>query len=69
MRQELSVNSPVLEQRAGGTSLLSRLYREIGMAAVYAELELQPDALEPETAQSVERGLSLLVGTPAILAA
>jgi hypothetical protein len=69
MRQELSANSPILEQRAGSSRLLSRLYRDVGLAAVYAELELNPDALEPETADSVERGLILLTESHAILAA
>ena len=69
MRQELTANSASLEQRAGASRLLSRLYRDVGMAAVYAELELHPDALEPETAESVARGLSLLTESDAILAA
>jgi hypothetical protein len=70
MRQELSVNPPIIEERAGQSRLLSRLYREVGLAAVYAELELQPDALDADTAAAVERGLTLLVApSGAILAA
>jgi hypothetical protein len=70
MRQDLSVNSPVLEERAGPSKLLSRLYREVGMAAVYAELELQPEALDKETADAVEQGLTHLVAPHgAVLAA
>ena len=70
MRQDLSVNPPVLEERAGSSRLLSRLYREVGMAAVYAELELQPEVLDTETADAVEQGLTFLVTSRgAILAA
>jgi hypothetical protein len=70
MRQELSANSPVIEQRAGQSRLLSRLYRDVGLAAIVAELELNPDALEPETAEAVDRGLTVLLASRgAILAA
>ena len=61
MRQNLSVNPPVLEQRAGQSKLLSRLYRDVGLAAVAAELDLQLNALEPEMAEAVQRGASVLL--------
>lgn len=69
MRQELSVNPPILEQRAGQSRLLSRLYRDVGLAAVAAELDLQIDALEPDVAEAVVRGASLLSPCRDILAA
>jgi hypothetical protein len=50
----------IIERRAGDSRLLSRLYREVGLAAVAAELNLRPAALEPELAEAVERGALLL---------
>jgi len=69
MRQEQFGNPQVLEQRAGESKLLSRLYRDVGLAAVAAELELQANALEPEIAEAVERGAPLLAARRGILAA
>jgi hypothetical protein len=68
MRQEQVGNPHVIEQRAGDSKLLSRLYREVGLAAVAAELELQAAALEPEIAEAVERGALLLAPRRSILA-
>lgn len=73
MRQDLpaqSQTSPeMLEHRAGPSKLLSRLYRDVGMAAVAAELNLRADAFEPEVARAVERGASLLAPRRSVLAA
>jgi hypothetical protein len=69
MRQDLPFDSPVLQQRAGHSRLLSRLYRDVGMAAVAAELDLQTSALEPEIAEAVERGAAALAPRRRILAA
>jgi hypothetical protein len=62
MRQDSSANPtpPVIEQRAGESRLLSRLYREVGMAVVAAELDLQLETLEPDIAESIRRGASAL---------
>ena len=38
----------------------SRVYREIGLAAVAAELNLQVNTLDPEVAKAVERGTAAL---------
>jgi hypothetical protein len=38
----------------------SPLCRAFGLAAVAAELNLQPDTLEPETARAIERGAAAL---------
>jgi len=69
MSQDLPANSHIVEQRAGQSKLLSRLYREIGMAAVAAELKLQSSALEPEIAEAVQRGTSRLAPQRSTLAA
>jgi hypothetical protein len=69
MSQHLPANSPAIEQSAGHSRLLSRLYREIGLAAVAAELKLQASALEPEIAEVIERGASMLVPQRNTLAA
>jgi hypothetical protein len=61
MRQDLPSDPPVLQQRAGQSKLLSRLYRDVGMAAVAAELDLQLNALEPDVAEAVQRGASVLL--------
>ena len=44
---------------AEGSSLLP-LCRAFGLAAVAAELNLQMDTLEPETARAIERGAAAL---------
>ena len=41
MRQDLPTDNHVLQQRAGQSKLLSRLYRDVGLAAVAAELDLE----------------------------
>jgi hypothetical protein len=69
MRQDLPTDNHVLQQRAGQSKLLSRLYRDVGLAAVAAELDLELHALEPEMAEAVQRGASVLLAPHAILAA
>ena len=56
MRHDLSAIPDALEVPAGRSRLLSRLYRDIGLAAVAAELELTAEGLEPEVIAAVERG-------------
>jgi hypothetical protein len=60
MQQEIRVDPPVIEQRAGQSRLLARLYRDIGLAAVAAELDVQAVGLEPGLAASIGRGAALL---------
>ena len=69
MRQDLPAKPQSLEQRAGQSKLLSRLYRDVGLAAVAAELELQVSALETDIAEAVARGAPLLAPRRSILAA
>jgi hypothetical protein len=47
-------------QRAGSSRLLSRLYRDVGLAAVAAELQLPARAMDFDTAAAIERGAALL---------
>ena len=51
---------PEVEVPAGRSRLLSRLYRDVGLAAVAAELDLPAAAFEPELCQAVERGARYL---------
>jgi hypothetical protein len=69
MRQDLPAKTQSLEQRAGQSKLLSRLYRDVGLAAVAAELELQANTFEPDVAEAVARGAPLLAPRRSILAA
>jgi hypothetical protein len=43
------------EERSAG-SVLSRIYHDIGLAAVAEALRLPTDGLEPEMIESLERG-------------
>ncbi len=69
MQQDPSANPPILEQRAGQSRLLARLYRDIGLAAVATELGLSPDALPPDVGAAVARGASELAARNRVLAA
>lgn len=69
MRQDLPAKPQSLEQRAGQSKLLSRLYRDVGLAAVAAELDLELDVLEPDMVEAVQRGATVLLAPHGILAA
>jgi len=56
MRQDLSATPDVVEVPAGRSRLLSRLYRDVGLAAVAAELELPASAFDLDVGEAVERG-------------
>lgn len=56
MRHETSAFSTPLETPAGRTRLLSRIYRDIGLAAVAIELELLEEDLGSDMEDSIERG-------------
>ena len=56
MRQDLSAAPEVVEVTAGRSRLLSRLYRDVGLAAVAAELDLPAAAFEPDVGEAVARG-------------
>ncbi len=60
MLNDLTANAEALGQAGGGCKPSSSLYREIGLAAVAAELNLQLNALEPDVAEAVQRGAAAL---------
>ena len=60
MRHDVAAIPDVIEEPAGRSRLLSRLYHEIGLAAVAFELDLEPDELEPESSDSIRRGARYL---------
>ncbi len=68
MRHDLSAIPDALEVPAGRSRLLSRLYRDVGLAAVAAELNLSSADFEPETAAAIERGSHYLQPEPMALA-
>lgn len=55
-----SFEPSAIAQRAGSSRLLSRLYRDVGLAAVAAELQLPTRGMDYETAAAIERGAALL---------
>jgi hypothetical protein len=61
MRHDLTAIPEVVEMRAGRSRLLSRLYRDIGLAAVAAEFELPMKDFDPELGEAVERGARYLL--------
>jgi hypothetical protein len=61
MRRNPSPIPASIEVRAGRGPLLSRLYRDVGMAAVAAELELNPEDFEPEVGEALARGARYLL--------
>ncbi len=60
MRHDFSAIPDALEIPAGRTRLLSRLYREIGLAAVAFELDLPASELDSELGEAVQRGIRYL---------
>jgi hypothetical protein len=68
MRHDFASIPDAIEARAGRSRLLSRLYREIGLAAVAVELELPAREFEPEIEQAIERGSRYLAPGPLELA-
>jgi hypothetical protein len=60
MRHDLSAIPDALEAPAGRSRLLTRLSRDVGVAAVATELGLKLDECEPELATSIQRGARYL---------
>ena len=58
--QQSSAEPSGIEQRAGSSRLLSRLYRDVGLAAIAEELRLSARSMDIETANAIERGAALL---------
>ena len=68
MRHDLTAIPDVIEARAGRSRLLSRLYRDIGLAAVAAEFERPVEEFDPELGEAVERGARYLAPPKVVLA-
>jgi hypothetical protein len=68
MRHDLTAIPDVIEARAGRSRLLSRLYRDIGLAAVAAEFELPVEEFDPELGEALERGARYLAPPNLVLA-
>lgn len=60
MRQNTPPASDSTEKPSRKNLMLSRLYREIGLAAVAFELDIMPHDLEPEFREAVRRGARYL---------
>ena len=61
MSNNPAANARTLGEASDGQTPLSGLYREVGLAAVAHELNLQLNTLEPDVAASVERGAAALL--------
>jgi hypothetical protein len=61
MSNNLTADARAPGEASGGWRPLSSLYRDIGLATVATELNLQLDTLEPDVAQAVERGAAALL--------
>jgi hypothetical protein len=60
MRHDLSTAPDALEAPAGRSRLLSRISRDIGVAAIATEFGLTAEECEPELATSIQRGARYL---------
>jgi hypothetical protein len=60
MSDNLTANPRPFGEPSGSPRPLSSLYREIGLAAVATELNLQRNSLEPEVTEAIERGAAAL---------
>jgi hypothetical protein len=61
MPNDLTANAQALGQASCGSKPLSSLYREIGLAAVATELNLQLNTLDLDAAEAVQRGAAALL--------
>ncbi len=60
MRDDLSAIPDVFEKPAGRSRLLSRLYHEIGLAAVAFELDVDVTDMPKESYEAIRRGARYL---------
>jgi hypothetical protein len=60
MRHDVTAIPDVIEKPAARSRLLSRLYHEIGLAAVAFELDVDVEELEPESYDAIRRGARYL---------
>ena len=68
MRIETQAPTQTLEVPAGRSRLLSRMYREIGLAAIAIELDLLEEDLGEELEDAIERGARCLAPLPYAMA-
>ncbi len=68
MRHDLTAIPDLIEARAGRSRLLSRLYHDIGLAAVAAEFERPIREFDPELEEALERGSHYLAPPNMVLA-
>jgi hypothetical protein len=68
MRDDFDAIPEAANDREDGSSLLARIYHDIGLAAVAEALELQAADFEPEMVRSLERGEFYLVPVGPVLA-
>jgi hypothetical protein len=61
MSNNPAANARTLGEASDGQTPLSGLYRELGLAAVANELNLQLNTLEPDVAAAIERGAAALL--------
>jgi hypothetical protein len=61
MSADLTPDARAPGEASSGRRPLSSLYRDIGLATVATELNLQLDALEPDVAEAVGRGAAALL--------
>jgi hypothetical protein len=61
MSNKPAANARAPSEVSDGRALLSGLCREVGLAAVANELDLQLDTLEPDVAAAVQRGSAALL--------
>jgi len=64
MRHPNLASAPALEVNAGRSRLLSRIYRDIGLAAVAIELDLLTEDLGEEMEDAIERGARFMAPMP-----
>jgi hypothetical protein len=60
MSNNPAANARTLSEASDGQTPFSGLHREVGLAAVANELNLQLNTLEPDVAAAVERGAAAL---------
>jgi hypothetical protein len=56
MRDDRFQFIPDVDDERRGSSVLTRIYRDIGLAAVAEALRLPTDGFEPDMIESLERG-------------
>ena len=61
MSNNPAANARTLGEASDGQTPLSGLYRELGLAAVANELNLQLNTLEPDVAAAIERDAAALL--------